>query len=94
MMEQDWEYIAGRNQASRQYHKSKRKEAELKLATLRAELERERAYYDKLHDSTISLRSDNERLREALDRICNVHNPFVTNADADFMNDIAKEALK
>lgn len=39
-MEQNWEYIAGRNQASRQYHKQKRKEAEAELATLRAENER------------------------------------------------------
>lgn len=47
-MEQDWKYLAERNQASRRHHMNKRKEAEAEIASLRAENE-------KLRDAVMEL---------------------------------------
>lgn len=68
------------------------------LATLRAELKRERAYYDQLHDSTISLRAEVESARESFAMLYEMlrDNPtyHIAAGVAKSGIDRAKEALK
>lgn len=69
-MERDFEYEAGRNQASRQWHMKKRKEAEderdhlrAEITQLRADLEQERELADRLASSVEWFLSETETYR-------------------------------